>query len=74
MKRSKTKTATLVEVNWYKLEAIFLKTFRGGQLTDEESKLITRAHKAHPAEYARRSGAVRAEEIARIRGMGRGLR
>lgn len=72
MKRKKKQTTAHPEIDWNKMEDIFLRSFRGNRLTDEELTLIVIAHKAYPREYSKRQLKVRTKEIAAIRGVGRG--
>jgi len=52
-------------VEWSKIERLMLKSFTGGGLTEDEQKMVQRAHKADPKGYGERHSQIVRKEVAR---------
>jgi hypothetical protein len=51
--------------DWFKIEALMLKSFTGGTLTEGEQRTVQAAYEAEPKEYGERHQRVVREEIER---------
>ena len=54
-------------VDWTRVEALCLRSFTTGNLSDDEREYLAVAHRADPREYKARTHAVRESERDRVR-------
>ena len=59
------------DINWYRIRELMRRSITGQALRDDETQAIMAAHQADPKRYAKEHAEVKAEEVERIRSMGR---